>query len=69
MNFKKGDYVTRNSYQNDITFEVINTEKRYFIFKGNRMLAYMQIAPVSDCILVDKQKSNNADNFESTSKI
>ena len=48
-----GDYVTRNSYQNDTVFEVINRKNDYLYLKGVEYRLYAD-ALVSDCVLVDK---------------
>lgn len=48
-----GDYVTRNSYQNDTVFEVISVQGDYLLLKGvyTRILAD---ASMSDCVLVSE---------------
>ncbi len=50
-----GDFVTRNSYNNDTVFKVINRKNDILYLKGVefRLLAD---AKVSDCILIDKKK-------------
>ena len=50
-----GNYVTRNSYNNDTVFKVINRKNDILYLKGVefRLLAD---APVSDCVLFDKEK-------------
>ena len=50
-----GDYITRNSYQNDTIFEVINRKKDILYLKGVEFRLYAD-ALVSDCVLVDKEK-------------
>ena len=50
-----GDYITRNSYKNDMVFEVINRKKDILFLKGIDFRLYAD-APVTDCILVDKKK-------------
>jgi spore coat assemly protein len=55
-----GDYITRNSYKNDMVFEVVNRKKDILYLKGIEFRLYAD-APVSDCILVDKKKVK--DNF------
>jgi spore coat assembly protein len=60
MNFKKGDYVTRNSYHNDITFKIINIEGNICYLKGIDVRLYAD-SEISDLVLAN---NNNADNFE-----
>ena len=50
---KIGDYVTRNSYNNDTVFEVINSKKDILYLKGVEYRLYAD-AKVSDCVLIDK---------------
>ena len=52
---KTGDYVTRNSYNNDTVFEVINRKKDILYLKGVEYRLYAD-AKVSDCVLIDKSK-------------
>src|SRR5574344_1355664 len=56
-----GDYVTRNSYKNDMIFEVINRKKDILYLKGVSYRLYAD-ANVDDCILIDKKKIK--DDFE-----
>lgn len=48
-----GDYVTRNSYNNDTVFEVINRKKDILYLKGIEYRLFAD-AKVSDCVLIDK---------------
>ena len=50
-----GDYITRNSHNNDTIFMVINRKKDILYLKGVEFRLYAD-APVTDCILVDKTK-------------
>ena len=50
-----GNYITRNSYKNDMVFEVINRKNDVLYLKGIEFRLYAD-APVDDCILVDKKK-------------
>ena len=50
-----GNYITRNSYKNDMVFEVINRKKDVLYLKGVEFRLYAD-APVDDCILIDKKK-------------
>ena len=50
-----GDYITRNSYQNDTIFEVINRKKDVLYLKGVEFRLYAD-ADVTDCVLVDKEE-------------
>ena len=60
-----GDYITRNSYQNDTVFEVINRKKDILYLKGVEFRLYAD-ADVSDCVLIDKKKV--IDDFNPTIK-
>lgn len=52
---KIGDYVTRNSYNNDTIFEVINRKNDVLYLKGVEYRLFAD-AKVTDCILIDKSK-------------
>ena len=52
---KIGDYITRNSYKNDMVFKVININNDILYLKGVEYRLYAD-AKVSDCLLVDKKK-------------
>ena len=53
-----GDYVTRNSYHNDMIFKVINKSNNTLYLKGVEYRLYAD-ANVSDCLLVDKKSIKN----------
>ncbi len=57
-----GNYITRNSYNNDTVFKVINRKNDVLYLKGVEFRLYAD-ALVSDCILVDK---NSISEFEPT---
>ena len=57
---KVGDYVSRNSYKNDMIFKVINIKNNILYLKGIEYRLYAD-ANSSDCILVDKK--NIKDDF------
>lgn len=52
---KKGDYVTRISYNNDTLFEVINIRSNVVYLKGVDYRLFAD-APMNDCIVVDKKQ-------------
>ena len=56
-----GSYVSRNSYNNDMIFRVINRVNDTLYLKGISYRLYAD-ANVSDCVLVDKENIN--DDFE-----
>ncbi len=49
-----GDYVTRNSYHNDMIFKVINKKNNILYLKGVEYRLYAD-ANISDCLLVDRK--------------
>jgi spore coat assembly protein len=51
MEFKIGDYVSRNSYGNDIVFEIVDI-KNEFILKGVNM-RLVATSPIEDLVLVN----------------
>lgn len=51
MNFKVGDYVTRNSYNNDIIFVIVEINNDIAILKGFD-LRLIANAPISDLVIV-----------------
>lgn len=58
MNFKVGDYVTRNSYNNDIVFIIIDINNEEAILKGFdvRLIAN---SPISDlCLCNDEERKD-----------
>lgn len=54
MNFKIGDFVTRQSYDNDIVFKIINIVDGIAYLKGNYIRLYAD-SPVSD-LTIYKEK-------------
>ena len=52
---KIGDYVTRNSYKNDMIFKVINIDSNTIYLKGVDYRLYAN-ANINDLVLVDKKK-------------
>ncbi len=57
MKFKKGDYVTRNSYGNDIVFVIEDIKNEIAILKGYdiRLVAN---SPLSDLVICDDKEKN-----------
>ena len=57
MNFKKGDYVTRNTYNNDIVFVIVDINDNQAILKGYdvRLVAN---SPLSDLVICDDKERN-----------
>ena len=53
MDIQVGDYVTRNSYNNDTTFLVINIEDNIYYLKGVDIRLYAD-APLDDLVKVQK---------------
>ncbi len=61
---KKGDYVTRNSYNNDTVFKVINISEGKCYLKGVEVRLYAD-SPEEDLELVsDVQESDNLDELD-----
>lgn len=58
--FNVGDYVTRNSYNNDIVFKIINIQGDIYYLKGVTIRLYAD-SPKSDLVLCDNETEN--DNF------
>lgn len=52
MNFKVGDYVTRNSYDNDIVFVIVDIKDNIAILKGFN-LRLVADSPLSDLVLCE----------------
>lgn len=50
MDIKKGDYVTRNSYNNDTVFKVINIKNNVYYLKG------VEVRLFADAFLTDLEK-------------
>ena len=55
MNFKVGDYVTRNSYENDIVFIIVDIKDKIAILKGFN-LRLVADSPLSDLVLCDEEE-------------
>lgn len=55
MNIEKGDYVSRNSYNNDTIFKVINIKNNIYYLKGVEVRLY------ADAELKDLKKEENID--------
>lgn len=53
MNIEKGDYVSRNSYNNDTIFKVINIKNGIFYLKGVEVRLY------ADALVNDLKKEDN----------
>ena len=62
MELKKGDKVTRISYNNDIVFKILNIEDNICYLKGENIRLYAD-SPVDDLKLYE---DNSNDNFEET---
>ena len=55
MNIKKGDYVNRNSHQNDTVFKVINIKNDIYYLKGVDVRLYAD-SPLDDLVKVIKEE-------------
>lgn len=55
MDFKVGDYVTRNSYNNDIVFIIVDIKDKEAILKGYD-LRLIATSPLSDLTLCSEEK-------------
>ena len=55
MNFKIGDLVTRNSYNNDIVFKIINISDSIAYLKGTNIRLYAD-SKLDDLKIYDKQE-------------
>ena len=60
MKFKKGDYVTRKSYNNDTIFKILNIKDGVCYLKGENVRLYAD-SPIEDLVLYTE---NRKDNFE-----
>lgn len=58
MEIKKGDIVTRNSYKNDVVFEVIDIKDDIAYLKGTDIRLYAD-SPLSDLVLSDRHDDYN----------
>ena len=56
MNFQVGDLVTRNSYNNDILFEIIDIDNDVAILNG------VDVRLCADSLLSDLKKANKSKN-------
>lgn len=65
MNFKVGDYVTRNSYNNDIVFVIIDIKDNIAILKGYN-LRLIADSPLNDLVISsdDSRKDEFMDSLE-----
>ena len=64
MNFKIGDFVTRQSYNNDIVFKIINIVDGIAYLKGNYIRLYAD-SPISDLnIYKEKETDTFAEKIE-----
>ncbi len=62
MNIKKGDYVTRKSYNNDTTFLVINVKNNIYYLKGVDVRLYAD-SYLNDLVKVKKPVNLNDEKF------
>ena len=62
MDLKKGDKVTRISYNHDIIFRILNIEDNICYLKGENIRLYAD-SPIEDLVLYNKASN---DNFEET---
>lgn len=59
MNINIGDYVSRNSYKNDIVFKVINIKDGKYILKG------VELRLLADSEIIDlKKEAKPSDDFK-----
>ena len=58
MEFKIGDYVTRNSYDNDIVFVIVDIKESEAILKGYD-LRIVADSPLSDLVLCDDERKKD----------
>ena len=63
MNFKVGDHVTRNSYDNDIVFVIIGIKDNVALLKGFD-LRLIADSPLSDLNISEERKDDFVDNIE-----
>lgn len=64
MDIKKGDYVTRNSYQNDTVFKVVNVKGSMCYLKGVDVRLYAD-STMEDLVLVELEKEDDETASES----
>lgn len=58
MNIKKGDYVTRNSYQNDTIFKVINIKGNVCYLKGVDVRLYAD-SDIDDLVITELEEKED----------
>ena len=61
MDLKRGDYVTRESYNNDTIFKIINIKNDIYYLKGVEVRLYAD-APINDLKKTEKPKIEEIDN-------
>ena len=54
MQFKEGDLVTRNSYNNDMVFKITSIEDSNCFLKGINVRLVAD-SPISDLVIFDKE--------------
>ena len=63
MNFKVGDHVTRDSYDNDIVFVIIGIKDNIALLKGFD-LRLIADSPLSDLKISEEREDDFIDNIE-----
>lgn len=63
MTIKKGDYVTRNSYDNDTVFKVIKIHNNVCYLKGIEVRLFAD-SPEEDLELYEEKQSDNKENLD-----
>lgn len=64
MKFKKNDYVTRKSYNNDIVFKIVNIENNVVFLKGVDFRLYAD-AMLDDLVLCERNDNDDIEIIES----
>lgn len=59
MNFQKGDFVTRKSYNNDTIFKILNIKENICYLKGIDVRLYAD-AEITDLVLEKKKVKINS---------
>lgn len=67
MNFQKGNFVTRKSYNNDTIFKILNIKENICYLKGIDVRLYAD-AEITDLVLVNKKMKINLAKTLKTSK-
>ena len=62
MNFKVGDIVSRNSYNNDVVFEILDIKDGIAYLKGS-FIRLLADAPLSDLVLSENRDEYEPDNL------